>query len=95
MTDTISSRKRKENPVEKALSSLTEVLEEREKELEAREQKLRKAEEAFETERHTYYGDTAPNEVIKLNVGGTKVATLRRTLTSISGSMLASRFSGR
>ena len=95
MTDTISSRKRKENPVEKALSSLTEVLEEREKELEAREQKLRKAEEAFETERHADYGDTAPNDVIHLNVGGTKVATLRRTLTSISGSMLASRFSGR
>ena len=36
-----------------------------------------------------------PSDVIHLNVGGTLTAVLRRTLTSIEGSMLASRFSGR
>lgn len=36
-----------------------------------------------------------PSDVLHLNVGGTLTAVLRRTLTSIEGSMLASRFSGR
>lgn len=33
--------------------------------------------------------------VLHLNVGGTRMDVLRRTLTSVEGSMLASRFSGR
>ena len=36
-----------------------------------------------------------PSDVLHLNVGGTLTAVLRRTLTAIEGSMLASRFSGR
>ena len=35
------------------------------------------------------------SDVLSLNVGGTRVQVLRRTLTSCEGSMLASRFSGR
>ena len=35
------------------------------------------------------------SEVLHLNVGGDLTAVLRRTLTSVEGSMLASRFSGR
>jgi hypothetical protein len=35
------------------------------------------------------------SDVLHLNVGGTVIAVLRRTLTSVDGSMLASRFSGR
>lgn len=37
----------------------------------------------------------SPNDVLHLNIGGTITAVLRRTLTSVEGSMLASRFSGR
>lgn len=36
-----------------------------------------------------------PCDVLHLNVGGHVTAVLRRTLTSVEGSMLASRFSGR
>jgi hypothetical protein len=50
---------------------------------------------AFENEKTAVCGDAAPNDVLHLNVGGTKMAVLRRTLTSIPGSMLASKFSGR
>jgi len=39
--------------------------------------------------------DDAPCEVLHLNIGGDLIAVLRRTLTSVEGSMLASRFSGR
>ncbi len=85
----------KSNPVEDALSLLTETLRRREKELEAREEKLREAQEAFERERYDVYGDTTPSDVLHLNVGGKKTVVLRRTLTTIPGSMLASRFSGR
>ena len=39
--------------------------------------------------------EASPTDVLHLNVGGTKTTVLRRTLTSIPGSMLASKFSGR
>jgi len=74
---------------------LTNVLSEREKDLELREEKLTKALKTYEAERSADYGDTGPNDVLHLNVGGTKTTALRRTLTSIPGSMLASKFSGR
>mmetsp|Transcript_26160 Transcript_26160/g.26591 ORF Transcript_26160/g.26591 Transcript_26160/m.26591 type:complete len:333 (-) Transcript_26160:69-1067(-) len=78
-----------------ALSSLTEVLSVREKELDAREEELRKLEEKIEIDRSTFYDGTSPSDVLHLNIGGTKTTILRRTLTSVPGSMLASRFSGR
>ena len=36
-----------------------------------------------------------PSDVLRLNIGGTRVDVLRRTLTQVEGSMLASKFSGR
>ena len=88
----MSKRKR---DVQDALSSLSELLNEREKEIEEREEKLQQAEETFEKERNTAYGDTHPSDVLHLNIGGTTTAVLRRTLTSAPDSMLASKFSGR
>ena len=80
---------------EDALKTITTVLTERVKELDIREEQLQKEREQLEIERSTVYGDTKPSDVIHLNVGGTKFVTLRRTLTSVPGSMLASKFSGR
>ena len=88
----MSKRKR---DVQDALSSLSELLNEREKEIEEREEKLLQAEKTFEKERNTAYGDTHPSDVLHLNIGGTTTAVLRRTLTSVPDSMLASKFSGR
>ena len=85
----------KKSTYDDALSALTDVLSKREKELDAREEKLRKAEEIFEVDRTTVYGDTNPMDVLHLNIGGTGTTILRRTLTSVPGSMLASKFSGR
>ena len=87
-----------ENPsesIENVLASLSILLRKRQEELVEREAELSKAQEKFEVERTGCYGDTAPSDVLHLNVGGTKLAVLRRTLTSVEGSMLASRFSGR
>ncbi len=81
--------------VSDAMSSLTEALEQREKELDEREETLRQDEERFKAECSVAYGETTPSDVLHLNVGGTKTAVLRRTLTAIPGSMLASKFSGR
>ena len=78
-----------------ALSALTEALSDREKDLEERETKLQKDREALDTETFAVYGETNPSDVLHLNIGGTKTTVLRRTLTSVSGSMLASKFSGR
>eukprot|EP00751_Fragilariopsis_kerguelensis_P012798 CAMPEP_0170764660 /NCGR_PEP_ID=MMETSP0733-20121128/4142_1 /TAXON_ID=186038 /ORGANISM="Fragilariopsis kerguelensis, Strain L26-C5" /LENGTH=330 /DNA_ID=CAMNT_0011105363 /DNA_START=101 /DNA_END=1090 /DNA_ORIENTATION=+ len=86
------AKKRAYNDV---LSELTDVLSEREKDIDAREKKLRIAEENFEIDRSAVYGNTSPSDVLCLNIGGTKISVLRRTLTFVPGSMLASRFSGR
>jgi len=40
-------------------------------------------------------GDRIPSDVLSLNVGGTLVSVLRKTITAVPGSMLATRFSGR
>jgi len=87
-------KKRKASYTE-VLSTLTDVLSEREKDLDAREEKLQEERELFDKERSTDYGETTPSDVLHLNIGGTKTTVLRRTLTSVPGSMLASRFSGR
>ena len=77
-------------------SALTEVLSDREKEVVgALEAKLRKDQESFDVDRSAAYCETSPSDVLHLNIGGSKTTVLRRTLTSVPGSMLASRFSGR
>ncbi len=89
------SSKIKFSPIKTALTSLTEALSEREKELDTREEKLEQYQKRLEEDHSLHYGETSPADVLHLNVGGTKTTVLRRTLTSVPGSMLASRFSGR
>jgi hypothetical protein len=88
-------RANKKRKYEDALSALTAALSDREKDLEAREEQLRKDREELDSDRLAAYGDTRPSDVLHLNVGGVKTTVLRSTLTSIPGSMLASKFSGR
>lgn len=87
--------KKKKRAYNDVLSELTDVLSEREKDIDTREKKLRIAEENFEIDRSAVYGNTSPSDVLFLNIGGTTMTVLRRTLMSVPGSMLASRFSGR
>jgi molybdopterin-biosynthesis enzyme MoeA-like protein len=49
----------------------------------------------FEDEKKKMATIVKSSEVISLNVGGTSLAVLRSTLTSVEGSMLAGMFSGR
>ena len=77
------------------LSALTEALALREKDLDERETQLQKERQELDNDRFASYGTTSPIDVLHLNVGGVKTSVLRRTLTSVPESMLASRFSGR
>ena len=69
-------------------------LEEREAKVEEREEALRKALEGVDNEKRLMAGCT-PNDVLPLNIGGTKCHVLRKTLTQYDKSLLAARFSGR
>jgi hypothetical protein len=79
------------------------LLKKREEALFERLRSLEEAVAAFEKERlrsleeavAAFEKDPSPSDVLRLNVGGTKMAVLRETLTSIPGSKLASEFSGR
>jgi hypothetical protein len=83
--------------LEGTLASLPALLERRRKELDSREKELEDAIEAFHLEQKDFCGRIAgkANDVLRLNVGGRCIDVLRRTLTSVPGSMLASKFSGR
>jgi hypothetical protein len=85
----------KDDLLESTLEALPALLKKRKKELVEGERALEKQIAAFEKEKTVVCGAAAPGDVLHLNVGGTKTAVLRRTLTSIPGSMLASKFSGR
>lgn len=104
----LSMSKKRKASVNDDVSALSEALSKREKELDAREEKLQQDFETREKEieareekirqhaEHTAtFGETSSSDVLHLNVGGTKTTVLRRTLTAVAGSMLASRFSGR
>ena len=67
----------------------------REDTLKQREEELQKAEEEFSIEAAKAYGATKPDDVITLDVGGTRLRVLRSTLCYVEGSLLASMFSGR
>jgi hypothetical protein len=85
-----------EESIEKALESLSGLLAKRQKCLDEREKELEKAVQVFKREKADIgCGNYQPSDVLNLNVGGTVMAVLRRTITSVEGSMLASRFSGR
>jgi len=78
-----------------AFDALALALKKREKELDEREAELSKLSKRLESDITSIYGDTGPSDVIHISIGGQKIAILRRTLCSVEGSMLASRFSGR
>jgi hypothetical protein len=85
-----------EGSIEKLLESLSGLLSKREKSLDERERELETATQGFEREKTDLgCGNYQPSDVLHINVGGTVMAVLRRTITSVEGSMLASRFSGR
>jgi len=69
----------------------------RQKTLEERVRELEKEIKASPQEKEAFSGPTNAlgTDVLALNVGGTKFDVLRSTLTSVEGSMLAAKFSGR
>ena len=71
---------------------LWRILALREKDLDEREKQLQKERQELSNDRFSSYGTTIPSDVLHLNVGGVKTSVLQRTLTSVPGSMLASRF---
>lgn len=81
--------------IDKTLADLTDLLKKKQISLQKREQELEKKTAALEKDRSSLLMDKSPCDVLHLNVGGTIIAVLRRTLTSVEDSMLASRFSGR
>jgi len=80
--------------LEKILSTLPGLLNDRFNSLKEQEKELSRSIERLKEEKAAF-GCGEKNDVIYLNVGGTVMATLRSTLTFVEDSMLASRFSGR
>ena len=83
-----------EKALEDSFKSFTAELRQRAKLLDEREQELAHAKAAFETNKAQPNLETS-SDVLTLNVGGTCMSVRRRTLTTVDGSMLAARFSGR
>jgi len=81
--------------LDETLANLTLVLKKKQQALEEREIAIEKATVMLNRERSEVFGDKSDSDVLHLNIGGDRLAVLRRTLTSVEGSMLASRFSGR
>jgi len=86
------SNAEKSDSLESVLSNLPDLIRQRVKQLEEREREAEELKRVIEQE-NPCLGH--PSDVLHLNVGGTRIDVLRRTLTSVEGSMLASRFSGR
>ena len=84
-----------EASLDETLARLTITLKQKQQNLEEREIALEKAIATLNRDKSELFGDRSDNDVLQLNVGGDRMAVLRRTLTSVEGSMLASRFSGR
>ena len=78
--------------LEDSLGNLQQILRKRVANLEEREREFQRMKKAFE-EANPNLGNAS--DVLRLNVGGTRVDVLRSTLTSVEDSMLAARFSGR
>lgn len=82
--------------LELLVRSLPSLLAKRTAELDDREKQIEAERNQLETEKHKMGLDYKPSDVLELNVrGDTSLAVLRRTLTSVDGSMLAAKFSGR
>jgi len=95
-TTTTSSSPDSPLSLDETLQNLTLALKKKQQELERREQDLQRALLSLHRDRAELgFGDRSSSDVLHLNVGGTNICVLRRTLTLVEGSMLASRFSGR
>jgi len=81
-----------DDDLKKTLENLHKLLQEREEALDDREKELKRLKKSLEED---YPTAGSPGDVLSLNVGGTRIDVLRKTITQIEGSMLASRFSGR
>jgi hypothetical protein len=81
-----------EDDLQDTMKKLAELMKNREKDLEIREEELKKLKARLEEE---YPNHGQADDVLDLNIGGTPTSVLRRTLTQIDGSMLAAKFSGR
>lgn len=80
-----------------ALAKVAQLDKKRRGHFEEREAALKRERKAFEEEKKLYGAKKEGNasDVISLNVGGTRMDVLRRTLTQVEGSLLATKFSGR
>jgi hypothetical protein len=84
-----------EGTIAEGISGLQKLFKARERELDERERSLAQLKAELEKE-HPALASKRPSDVIRLNVGGSaRIDVLRRTLTSVEGSLLASQFSGR
>jgi hypothetical protein len=81
-----------EDDLQDTMKKLAELMKNREKDLEIREEELKKLKTRLEEE---YPNHGQADDVLDLNIGGTPMSVLRRTLTQIDGSTLAAKFSGR
>ena len=98
MTDSDSDEKGKDvdQEIDGALARVVELNRRRRIQLDEREEALRRERKAFEEEKKIHgAGNGKCSDVLHLNVGGTRMDVLRRTLTQVDGSMLQSKFSGR
>ncbi len=75
-----------------AATHLHSLLQSKEKELKEREDEFTRKVNLYESKNPSLGKD---NDVLQLNVGGTHIAVLRRTLTQFEDSVLAAQFSGR
>jgi hypothetical protein len=81
--------------LDETLAQLSLLLKKKQQALDEREAEIDKATAALALNRSQVFGNKSSSDVLHLNVGGDHMTVLRRTLTSVEGSMLASRFSGR
>lgn len=69
--------------LEGALGNVSQLLRKRVRDLEKREEEFKRMKKSFE-EANPAAGN--PSDVLRLNVGGSRIDVLRRTLTSVDGS---------
>jgi BTB/POZ domain len=82
-----------DSTITESIRGLQKMLKKRERDLDDRAAELKRLKASLEREHPTF--GAKPSDVLRLNVGGTKIDVFRRTLTCVEGSLLASQFSGR
>jgi BTB/POZ domain len=82
-----------DSTITESILGLQRLLKKRERDLDERAAELKRLKTSLEKEHPTF--GAKPSDVLRLNVGGTKIDVFRRTLTCVEGSLLASQVSGR